>query len=56
MLIHDAIAEYILTNGDTEIKEHEISKYLEKVTKQCNGEMTPLDIQYNAVSIDIYLC
>lgn len=47
MLIHDAIAEYILTQGDTEIKEHDISKYLNQITKQINGEMTSLDIQYN---------
>ncbi|KAL4226612.1 Protein tyrosine phosphatase [Mactra antiquata] len=50
MLIHDAIAEYILTQGDTEIKEHDISKYLENVTKQTNGELTSLDIQYNLVT------
>ncbi|XP_053378401.1 tyrosine-protein phosphatase 99A-like isoform X2 [Mercenaria mercenaria] len=50
MLIHDAIAEYILTQGDTEIKEHDISKYLTQVTHQVNGEMTSLDIQYNLVT------
>jgi hypothetical protein len=47
MLIHDAIAEYILTQGDTEIRADDISKYLAQVTNQINGEMTSLDIQYN---------
>ena len=47
MLIHDAIAEYILTQGDTEIRGDDISKYLSQVTNQINGEMTSLDIQYN---------
>ncbi|XP_060555238.1 tyrosine-protein phosphatase 99A-like isoform X5 [Ruditapes philippinarum] len=50
MLIHDAIAEYILTQGDTEIRADDISKYLSQVTNQINGEMTSLDIQYNLVT------
>lgn len=47
MLIHDAIAEYILTQGDTEVKELDLAKHLVDITKQINGEMTKLEVQYN---------
>ena len=47
MLIHDAIAEYILTQGETEIRDADISKYVSDLTRQMNGEIAPITIQYN---------
>lgn len=46
MLIHDAIAEYILTQGDTEVKDYDIGRTIENLTHQIDGEPTPLDVQY----------
>ncbi|XP_052779074.1 tyrosine-protein phosphatase 99A-like isoform X2 [Mya arenaria] len=50
MLIHDAIAEWILTQGDPEIKESDLTKQLARLTRQVNGEIPPIDIQYNLVT------
>ena len=52
MLIHDAIAEFILTKGETEIKDVDISKYVSDLTRQINGEITPLQIQYNVSKVE----
>jgi len=50
MLIHDALAEYILSH-DTEIKHGDLSAYIEKLTKVHDGEKdTPLDRQYRVGS------
>lgn len=51
MLIHDAIAEYILTQGDTEVKECDLSKHLVDLTNQVNGAITQLEAQYSVSCI-----
>lgn len=47
MLIHDALAEYILTQGDTEVKESDLTKHLAELTNQVNGAITKLEVQYD---------
>ena len=46
MLIHDVLAEYLLTQGDTEVKDYDIGNTIERLTHQIDGEPTPLDLQY----------
>jgi len=47
MLIHDAIAEYILTQGDTEVKCSDLTKHLAELTNHVNGELSKLELQYH---------
>ena len=47
MLIHDVIAEFLLTQGDTEVRDYDIGKCITTLTHQIDGEPTPLDIQYS---------
>ncbi|XP_069101709.1 tyrosine-protein phosphatase 99A-like isoform X3 [Argopecten irradians] len=50
MLIHDAIAEYILSN-DTEIKHGDLSEYINKITQLQDGEKeSALERQYQLVT------
>ena len=53
MLIHDVIAEFLLTQGDTEVRDYDIGKCITTLTHQIDGEPTPLDIQYS-VRFHIY--
>ena len=53
MLIHDVLAEYLLTQGDTEVKDYDIGNTIERLTHQIDGEPTPLDLQYT-VSIIVF--
>ena len=46
MLIHDVVAEYLLTQGDTEVREYDIGRTIEALTHQVDGEPTPLSLQY----------
>ena len=47
MLIHDVIAEFLLTQGDTEVKDYDIGRCISNLTHQIDGEPTPLDMQYS---------
>ncbi|XP_033746096.1 LOW QUALITY PROTEIN: tyrosine-protein phosphatase 99A-like [Pecten maximus] len=50
MLIHDAIAEYILSN-DTEIKHGDLTGYIDKISQLHDGEKeTALERQYKLVT------
>lgn len=46
MLIHNALAEYILSSGNTEIREQNISPYLQNITKSEKEGETMLEKQY----------
>ncbi|XP_052213906.1 tyrosine-protein phosphatase 99A-like isoform X2 [Dreissena polymorpha] len=50
ILIHEAIAEYILTGGDTEIKEGDLGRQLARLKQQINGEIPLIDIEYMRVT------
>ncbi|KAL5015070.1 hypothetical protein ScPMuIL_009340 [Solemya velum] len=51
MLVHDALAEYILSSGNTEIREQNISTYLRDIMKcEEKEEETLLQKQYQLVT------
>ena len=47
MLIHDVVAEFLLTQGDTEVRDYDIGRRIETLTHQIDGEPTPLSLQYH---------
>ena len=47
MLIHDVVAEFLLTQGDTEVRDYNIGRRIEALTHQIDGEPTPLSLQYH---------
>ncbi|KAJ8301223.1 hypothetical protein KUTeg_020210, partial [Tegillarca granosa] len=51
MLIHDALVEYIISGGDTEVKKSDLSKFIDKLTEKEDGvEESLLDKQYKLVT------
>ena len=47
MLIHDVVAEFLLTQGDTEVRDYDIGRRIETLIHQIDGEPTPLSLQYH---------
>ncbi|KAL3853318.1 hypothetical protein ACJMK2_016867 [Sinanodonta woodiana] len=51
MLVHDALVEYVITQGETEVRDQDISKYVANLTKVLDGEKDSLlDKQFRIVT------